>query len=159
MLKIGFTGTRTTLPSAQERALRRVLREHGHAELHHGDCVGADAAAHRIGKDLGWRVVVHPALVPPALRAFSKDPDETRDARPPLERNLDIVDETERLIAAPALMRPEIRSGTWQTIRAAQKRGRPITVVWPNGQCEAGYGPSRPDRRAPVAQPPTTPNP
>ena len=71
-----------------------------HSELHHGDCVGADAAAHVIAKQMGWRVVSHPAHVNPSLRA-NMIADETRDRMGPLDRNIEIVEETSTLIACP----------------------------------------------------------
>lgn len=136
MHAIGFTGTRNDIPSAQAEALSRVLKDcPPHSELHHGDCVGADVLAHMLAKALGWRVVAHPALIAPELRA-NMQADEIRQPLAPLERNVDIVEETTRLIACPAGPREEIRSGTWQTIRAARKAHRPITIIWPSGQSE-----------------------
>jgi hypothetical protein len=133
---IGFTGTRNQLSRPQAKALAQTLERYAnHIELHHGDCIGADALAHTLAKSLGWRVISHPAEVAPAWRAFMPA-DEVRAPRPPLERNQDIVDETVWLIACPGADREEIRSGTWMTVRAARKAGRPITLIWPDGHID-----------------------
>jgi hypothetical protein len=135
MLHIGFTGTRTPLPPEQHAALEGILRGHARAGrccLHHGDCVGADAAAHAIALALGMWIVLH---LPTAsrLRSFCKDAHESRTPRPFLDRNKDIVDESSVLLACPAGPE-ELRSGTWATCRYARKVGRPIVIIWPSGE-------------------------
>jgi butyrate kinase len=132
---IGFTGTRRDLPHAQALALARILTACQPSELHHGDCIGADALAHQIAKALGWRVVSHPGQVAVILRA-NMVADEIRPARPPLDRNDDIVSETARLIACPGSDHEEIRSGTWSTVRTARRLGKPRTIVWPDGRVD-----------------------
>jgi hypothetical protein len=52
--------------------------------------------------------------------------------KPYLERNRDIVDSTELLIACPKDM-TESSGGTWATVRYARKQKKPIVVVWPDG--------------------------
>jgi predicted Rossmann fold nucleotide-binding protein DprA/Smf involved in DNA uptake len=50
-----------------------------------------------------------------------------------MERNMDIVTLTSMLLAMPG--GPEkVRSGTWSTIRAATKMGRPVIVFPPDGE-------------------------
>jgi hypothetical protein len=99
-------------------------------ELHHGDCVGADADAHAIARALRARVVVHPPWVT-KKRAFCHG-NETRDPLPYLERNHHIVDETDMLIATPR--GPELlRSGTWATVRYARQQGKVIVIIEPGG--------------------------
>ena len=141
---IGFTGTRGGLTGEQIVSLADVLATFPpHSELHHGDCIGADAAAHEMARKLGWRVVVHPAHVSPPLRANCIG-DETRERIGPLDRNIEIVEETSTLIACPGGMKEEIRSGTWQAVRAARKQHRPIITVWPDGKCELGTDGGKP---------------
>lgn len=127
---VGFTASRDGITTAQCHVLATELR--GAGRFHHGDCVGGDANAHHIAKALGIRTVRHPAKVPASLRAFCTS-DETREAKPPLARNIDIVDETNRLIACPKGYAEEQRSGTWATVRYARKIRRPITIIWPDG--------------------------
>jgi hypothetical protein len=84
----------------QSRALRLSLASLGHAVLHHGDAVGADAEAHEQAVALGWSVIIHPPINE-AWRA-RKAASEERAPKPYLVRNRDIVDETELLVAALA---------------------------------------------------------
>lgn len=112
---------------AQEATLKKVLTKvfeyRGLAhEFHHGDCVGADEQAHQL---LKWmrtardtprvRVILHPPDNP-SKRANCRA-DEVRKALPYLERNKEIVDETQFLIATPKGTEEELRSGTWATMR------------------------------------------
>jgi len=131
-VRFGFTGSRDGPSAPQRRALANWMIERGFSELHHGDCIGADKCAHIIARILGWRVVVHPGDGPRHLRAFVRSYDEIRPAKPYLERNGDIVTETDELVACPS--GPEtLRSGTWATIRRARKLGRRINIFWPDG--------------------------
>jgi hypothetical protein len=104
--------------------------------------VGADAECHEIASDLGLEIVVHPGPEGPK-RAFCKNlrPDlwdelEVRKPKPFLQRNLDIAFECEVLVACPGGLEEEVRSGTWATVRAARRFGRPVIVIWPDGRVE-----------------------
>jgi len=133
-MKVGFTGTRMGMSLPQLRTARELLTSVGTTELHHGDCLGADADMHAIAKNKGVIVVIHP---PQGYRnrAFSKDANEIRLAKPYLDRDRAIVDETDCLIATPLTSDEwrEPRSGTWATIRMARKKGVPIYIIMPNG--------------------------
>lgn len=59
--------------------------------------------------------------------------DVVHEPRPPLERNRDVVDASDVLLACPGGMAEEQRSGTWATIRYARKAGKPVVIVWPDG--------------------------
>jgi hypothetical protein len=131
-MHIGFTGTRQSMTPAQEGALRELLASHPDAVLHHGDAIGADAQAHDIAVALGCRLVIHPP-VDGTDRAF-KHSSDVRAPRPYLDRNRDIVRETELLIAAPAEATEQLRSGTWSTVRYARKLRRLIVLVLPDGR-------------------------
>lgn len=128
-VRIGFTGTSKRMPEAQTATLWVLLS--GVEELHHGDCVNADAEAHDVVRAHGGYVVLHPPTDPKS-RAFCTA-DETRDPLPYLDRNHAIVDETEELVACPRLFVEELRSGTWATVRYARSRQRRVTFVWPDG--------------------------
>ena len=133
-MKVGFTGTRHPLTTVQTTSLYEVFGSFDDVEeLHHGDCVGADAAAHDLAWAHGWNVVIHPPDKPDA-RAWCKGLSIV-DVRPPLPylvRNHNIVEATEIMVAAPN--GPEyLRSGTWATVRFARQIGRPIVIVWPDG--------------------------
>lgn len=131
MRKIGFTGTQEGMTEAQKVYMTAVLDKD--VELHHGDCLGADAEVYVLAKTNGSRTVCHPPTNP-YKRAFSSKNDEVREARDYLDRNHDIVDETQRLYATPKSNVEEHRSGTWATIRYARKKRLPITIIYPDGQ-------------------------
>lgn len=113
----------------QRKRLRAWLREFRPVEFHHGDCVGADAQAHKLVRDTlpGCRIIGHPCNIA-KMRAHCKC-DELREVLPPLVRNANIIRETDELIAAPETDEEQLRSGTWSTIRRAadfQKRAEVI---------------------------------
>lgn len=126
-MKVGFTGTRMGMSERQKLALRGVLA--GAAELHHGDCIGADAEADGIAREFGLTVVIHPPANP-SKRAFChRAGDEIRPPADYLVRNAQIVDSTDCLVAAPHSDNEEQRSGTWATVRYARRCGRVIRVL------------------------------
>jgi hypothetical protein len=130
---IGFTGTRNPLTAPQLESLQRVLQRlqtRGASSIHHGDCRGADEAAHRLAGALGLRRVIHPPDVD-TLRAFCLG-EETCPPAPYLTRNRHIVEAGGILVACPD--GPErLKSGTWSTVRHARKLKRPCLVIWPDG--------------------------
>jgi len=136
-MKIGFTGTQKGLTIDQHPKLVDLLKWYDEilyiSEFHHGDCVGADEQAHGLVRRFmdDTIVVVHPPINP-AKRAFCKG-DETRKQKDYLDRNHDIVDETELLIACPKEMKEELRSGTWATIRYARRMKKKVRIILPDG--------------------------
>lgn len=126
-MKVGFTGTQQGMTWYQLVALRGHLHLLGATELHHGDCVGADAEADEVAREMGLRTVSHPPA-DPKKRAFCAS-NEMREPELYLERNHDIVDETDVLIAAPRTDEEQLRSGTWSTVRYARKRGKDVVVL------------------------------
>jgi hypothetical protein len=131
MKKIGFTGTRKGMTTPQRNTLRYMLTIYTGSEFHHGDCIGADNQAHGDAIQCGMRVVVHPPILD-RLRAFCKG-HETRDPKPYLVRNREIVGETDLLIACPDVANEIERSGTWATVRFARSIKRPIWIILPDG--------------------------
>ncbi len=128
---VGSTGTQNGMTAAQLTFVLDTLAAWGVGELHHGDCIGADADIHKLARELGWRVVGHPPS-DPSKRAWC-DFDEIRAPAPYLVRNTAIVIATELLLATPAQRTMQLRSGTWATVRRARALGRPIMLVWPDG--------------------------
>jgi len=135
-MKIGFTGTRTGTTPEQHARLCRVVQELAPTEWHHGCCIGADSES----VDVVWeyaksaKIVAHP---PEKKGKMSYEAlhisHEKRKPRPYLERNRDIVNEVEVLVACPDGEDEELWSGTWATIRAARKKGIRIVIIWPDG--------------------------
>jgi hypothetical protein len=108
-------------------------------ELHHGDCIGSDANVHEMVFEMGWRIVVHPPTDPKkrAWVARTKFWDPLRCATVPelpyLDRNKAIVDQTLFLLATPGEKEMKQRSGTWSTVRYAQKLKRPVRLLHRDG--------------------------
>lgn len=138
--RVGFSGSSLGLTLVQEAGLEYAFHSiwqlaGRRVELHHGDCVEADATAHDLARKLDWRIVVHPGCGEGGStpwRAF-KQGDEERPLRPYLARNVDIVRETARLIVTPATETEVRRSGTWATIRYARSLKRPVAMILPSG--------------------------
>jgi hypothetical protein len=60
-IDIGFTGTRKGMSDEQELTLMRLLAKFRKpCRLHHGMCVGADAEAHAICRDMDIQLEGHP---------------------------------------------------------------------------------------------------
>lgn len=127
---VGFTGTRERLPGAQVSSLIAWVQSRPRGVLHHGDCVGADTAAHATFLFHGWSIEAHPTGG--QFRAHNVSASKTHPLKSPLERNADIVAAADELLACPS--GPEIvRSGTWSTIRKARAKGILRTIIWPDG--------------------------
>ena len=95
-------------------------------EFHHGDCIGADEEAHLIAaRILGEeRIWIHPPRKK-GKRAFCTSP-HILPVDDYLPRNRSIVTMTDALLAAPKSMTEEFRgSGTWMTIREAERQHKP----------------------------------
>lgn len=133
--RLGFTGTQKGLTVSQKDSLTNVLDSFlklGYTWMHNGDCIGADEQAANIWLELGGALHLHPPTND-SKRAFLSFFDDGSPPQPYRERNQAIVDAADRLVACPAGMTEELRSGTWMTIRMARKRGIVITIVWPDG--------------------------
>lgn len=137
MSHLGFTGTADGMTVPQKRTVGRVVHWLAPEDAHHGDCVGADAEFHDIVSDGDTEactlIHVHPP-VNPCARAW-KTGAVIYAVRPYLKRNRDIVAVSNVLVAAPKGFSEELRSGTWATVRYARKKGIPIIIVLPNGEC------------------------
>lgn len=130
---IGFTGTRRGMTKAQRSTLGVILfDQHESREFHHGDCIGADEEAHGLARAFGFRIVLHPPS-DPRKRAYC-EADTTRTPAEYLARNRCIVDECGLLVATPKQYADEVRSGTWSTVRYAQRIGRDVIVILPDGR-------------------------
>jgi hypothetical protein len=135
-LIVGVTATRGGVNDVQRLSVAELLMLWLPREVHHGDCVGGDADVHTLVRDLGlgMRIAIHPPDVD-TLRAFCQA-DVIHAPKPYLERNHDIVDDCQRLLALPAGEAETLRSGTWATVRYAQQVGVPVFVLFPSGQLE-----------------------
>lgn len=127
----GFTGSGShDMPFEQWERVYSTFQDGGVA-LHVGDCIHADEQAVNIARLCGMWIIGHPPSNP-RKRAFCVY-NEEREPAPYLVRNHNIVDECERLVAAPHGRTEMLRSGTWATIRYARRSGRALRIVWPDG--------------------------
>jgi len=132
MSDVGFTGSRAGMSEEQEAAVRGLLARTfvPGDTFHHGDCVGADAEAAGIAVNLGYFVVAHPPI-DSKLRAYAPG-HNTLQPKPYLDRNHDIVDAANWLIATPHGAEDK-RSGTWATIRYARAHGVSVMLIRSDG--------------------------
>ena len=134
-IRIGFTGTQIGMTNKQAVAVEDLLRKLNPTGglFRHGDCTGADYDAHCIVRRLGgWAICTHPPTE--ARKRAWCVADFKWPTRPYLVRNRDIVDNSDRMVACPKGQTEELRSGTWSTIRYTRKQGKPLYIVWPDGQ-------------------------
>ena len=131
-ISFGFTGTQEGMTDSQKEAVYKLLVYA--SLLHHGDCIGADSDAHTIADKLKVATVIHPPSNP-SKRAFCNS-DFICGEKSYLDRNHDIVNASENLIATPKESKEVLRSGTWATIRYCGKKNRgEYIVIYPDGSC------------------------
>lgn len=129
-MHVGFTGSRVGMSEIQKSILSKLLDELKPEKIHLGDCIGSDTEAYHIAKDRGMYTIGH---VPENTRfASNLTYDERRQPSDYLTRNRQIVDQSTILIATPD-RDEEIRSGTWYTIRYAEKMRKKIYIIKKNG--------------------------
>lgn len=139
-MKIGFTGTRKGMTPEQKESLRQLLVDVGMGRLitewHDGSAQGADAEARELVRSLrpgALRLQIHSHPPLNDRWAVTLDAEVVHPPKPFLDRDHDIVDATDRLIACPKQIKEVIRSGTWATVRYARKQKKLITFIWPSG--------------------------
>lgn len=138
VINVGFTGSRAGMTAKQTERFTQELSElkrsfeNRHIVFRHGDCVGADAEAHKIVVDefLGT-TEIFPCNITWA-RAWCES-ETIHTPQPPLNRNKIIVDRSTYMFACPSGAEI-LRSGTWSTIRYARKNGVWLCVIMPNGE-------------------------
>lgn len=139
---VGFTGTQHGMTKRQKESVRSyfngVLE---HTKKHfpgseivaiHGDCVGADKDFDDIAKSLGIVRYIYPSNIE-GKRAHTEKNGAIEAHLPvdPLYRNKLIVEASSAMLAAPKLKTPELRSGTWATIRFAEKIKKLLLIIDP----------------------------
>jgi hypothetical protein len=139
---IGFTGTQAGMTQEQKNIFFIFLFTLDCREFHHGDCLGADYDAHNLSvfyfiqnknKFLG-KIIIHPPINE-VKRAFCKA-KTILPSKPYLDRNKDIVNESELLIVCPKEKIEQLRSGTWSTKRYAVKMKKKIIIIYPDATIE-----------------------
>jgi hypothetical protein len=130
----GVTGSREKPTGVQVRNCRQWIEDNKPQELHHGGCVGADEAVAQIGACHTPKCVCHPPLERSLASQYAiQISDQCLPDKPYEDRNQDIVNICDILLAMPKTMKEEQRSGTWMTVRMARRAKKPIVFFWPDG--------------------------
>lgn len=134
---LGTTGTRKGLTDLQLQELQIYIGygESMPKQLHHGAAIGADEQVAKLFRYYGgcW-IVAHPCTWENQVSKESlKCSDFVFTPSLALDRNRSIVMNADSMIAFPAGMAEEQRSGTWHTIRNARRKGKPLLIIWPDG--------------------------
>ena len=138
-MTISFTGTRHGMSKLQYAAVVKLLGELKQSMVVHGDCIGADTDFHNICiKIRGSYTNPGPPLIKirpsnAKTRANNEGYDLIMPSRDPLDRDRDIVNDCEKLIACPLRSEEELRSGTWATVRYARIQKKIIYIINPDG--------------------------
>ena len=132
---VGFTGTREKTTIEQQKEFTRLLQNINISEFHHGDCTGWDELAHNIIRNKikfnnHVKIVIHPPSYN-KYRAYCEG-DLILNCKPYLDRNKDIVDACDLLVACTKGL-AYVHSGTWSTISYARKKNKLIYIIYPNG--------------------------
>lgn len=130
----GFTGTRHSITAIQRGHLLNVLTDANPREVHYGDCTGADYECFMFCCALRIWKISHPGN--DETRRMFTLADDVRDPKDNLERNIDIVKESDYLIACPREMNEIRRSGTWMTVRYARAVSRTVVLIYPDGNVD-----------------------
>jgi hypothetical protein len=130
---VGFTGTQVGMTEHQSLKVHELLGDTYNpvTEFHHGNCIGADEQAAIIALSLGIRTVAHPGDNPDKQSSFVSLITHAPERN--LRRNERIVIACELLIATPKGP-PQMRSGTWATIRYAGRMKRKTIIIKPDGE-------------------------
>lgn len=145
-MKVGFTGTRKGMTNQQLIGVHMLLgelKEQGANEAHHGMCIEADEQFHFLANSMRYRMVGHPGLnrKGEVSQRGKQVCDALAEAKFFLDRNKDIVDEVDVMIATPGEVEEQMMgSGTWATIRYARKTGKMLYVFFPDGVGCLSYG-------------------
>jgi len=130
-MKIGMTGNRNGISEKAIESFENFLKNTKIDEAHHGDCIGADKMFHDLCYNKKIKIIIHPPDCD-KFRSFCKS-EFILSPKSYLDRNKDIVNNTDILIAFPSSETEILRSGTWSTIRYARKNNKNILIIYPNG--------------------------
>jgi hypothetical protein len=129
---IGITGSRDGMTLIQQQTFETIINKNIHLieEIHHGDCNGVDSIVHHLYSGT-IKMIVHPPTIN-TCRAYCQS-DFIMPPLPYLDRNKQIVNNCNVIIAVPNTMTEVIRSGTWSTIRYAKKCKKTYLIIYPDG--------------------------
>lgn len=129
-----MTGNRVGISNEALVSLKSFLNTNDITEAHHGDCIGADEHFHNEVAERNINIVIHPPKNDDG-RAFCKGNSMT-ERKGHIRRNKDLVDETDILIAFPPTDFYVEGSGSWSTIKYAEKKKKEHYIIFPNGSID-----------------------
>lgn len=131
--RIGFIGSPNGMTAGQAALVREIfLASKTYVpvmQFHHCDRVGADEEAHTIAVELKLVTVSHPHTA--ALYRARLMSNDVRPAWPALRATLDVVEETELIIAAPFPGAEAMMVDTWDMVFEARKRKKGVLIIAP----------------------------
>lgn len=134
-----FTGTQQGMTLLQFVEIIGILRRLQPKMLHHGGCIGADKQVHWLITNFfpDTRLHIHYSNIKEKTSGNLpiRGGDKMTSSLPPLIRNQQMVDISGWVIGAPA-GRERLRSGTWSTLRYADKKFRHQIIVYPDGEIQ-----------------------
>ena len=134
-MKLGITGTRKGMTGIQIKGCLLLFNEIEPEWIIHGAAHGVDNQAHHMADDLKIRRHIWPSnLIGATSDCLTNRRDIWEDSKSPLERNHDIVDTCDILVAFPAERNEILRSGTWATVRYALKMLKPTVIIYPHSK-------------------------
>lgn len=135
-MKLGFTGTRSGMTDKQLESMEEILGDV--CVFYHGSCKGADIQAARMVRQHipDAHIIALPGPADDPCREYSGVDDEIGEGTSHFARNRAIVDKSDEIFAAPYDMKEARFGGTWYTIHYAIKRGKLVTIIWPDGCTE-----------------------
>jgi hypothetical protein len=136
MVAIGFTGSREGMKDSVRKLLRDFLNNAKSLEFHHGDCKGSDEQFHMLLDNLnikGSEIHVHP----PNSKGYKANCASKlnnikvvlHESKPYFDRNRDIVDSSDLIIATPKSLNIKRLGGTWWTIEYALEKNKPVMIL------------------------------
>lgn len=137
MIDVSFTGTKKGMTAPQLDQFKQLIQKLDIVRFSHGCCIGADRQAHVAVRDFfshGVRIEGRPCDILDK-QDIPVDLDEIYPAKPPLKRNKHLVKACDVLIATPK-GDMIVRSGTWSTVRYAQKLKKHVYIIYPGGELE-----------------------
>ena len=132
--RLGFTGSSRSLSGSQLEEIRRLFvffaercRRLGQieAEIHHGDCIGADVEVHRLAREAGLTVILHSTAAAKwkAVELHDRTPGLIHAPSATRGCKTGIADSCDLLIACLDGVRAE------RMVRHAERLGKPVVLL------------------------------
>jgi hypothetical protein len=135
---LAVTGTSKVhyITDVQKRWAKLILETlsgYGYDQLVSGEAAGWDEVINDIAREAGWKTYGYPS----SAHAHRIEVDGRADPKRPLERDWDMAEICDAMMAGPA--GPESswpRAGEWATVRYARSLFKPVFIVYPDGKTE-----------------------